>query len=186
MPAISSLRSQRLSELRSDIEKQYVAFRLRLAWFILPIESIYRVIPLEKHIPKLTFSGQNVPIIDLGKILFGQTKVQVDNIPQLVVNGAIVAAKPSLIVVQAHNEDLVGILSNSQPALQKLSQDKIVPLPLTYSQRWKVDFVSSMTLPSEDLPSLFLIDSDRFVSSVVKHKKKRQQLSQDHGDENHQ
>ena len=181
MPAISSLRSQRLSELRPDIEKQYVAFRLRFAWFILPIESIYRIIPLEKHIPRLTFTGENVPIIDLGKILFGQTKVKTE-IPQLVVNGAIVASKPSLIVVQDRNEDLVGILSNSQPALQKVAQDKLVPLPLTYSQRWKVDCISSMTLPDENFPSLFLINCDRIVSRTINHKKKPQKLSEDVSD----
>ena len=176
MPAISSLRSQRLSELRPDIGKQYVAFRLRLAWFILPIESIYRVIPLDKHIPKITFLGQNVPIVDLGKILFGSTKGTVDNIPQLVVNGAVVASKPSLIIVHSQNEALIGILSNSQPALQRVSQDQIVSLPQTYSQRWKVDFISSMTLPSEDLPSLFVIDSDRLISNMVKTKKKPELL----------
>ena len=176
MPAISSLRSQRLSELRPDIGKQYVAFRLRLAWFILPIESIYRVIPLDKHIPKITFLGQNVPIVDLGKILFGSTKGKVDNIPQLVVNGAIVASKPSLIIVHNQNEDLIGILSNSQPALQRVSQDQIVSLPPTYSQRWKADFISSMTLPTEGLPSLFVIDGDRLISSTVKQKKKPQLL----------
>lgn len=171
MPAISSLRSQRLSELRPNIGQQYVTFRLRIAWFILPIESIYRVIPLEKYIPKLTFLGKNVPIIDLGKILFGQTKIPANRIPQLTINGAIVSSKPSLIVVRNQNEDLVGILSNSQPALQRVSQDLIVPLPATYNQRWKVDFISSMTLPSNDLPSLFTINSDRLISSVINHQK---------------
>jgi chemotaxis signal transduction protein len=171
MPAISSLRSQRLSELRPDIAQQYVTFRLRLAWFILPIESIYRVIPLEKHIPRITLVGKSVPLIDLGKILFGQTKLQVSDIPQLVVSGAIVSSKPSLVIVCNQNEDLVGILSNSQPALQRVSQDQIVPLPPTYSERWKVDFISSMTLPSKDLPSLFAIDSDRLISTVLKKSK---------------
>jgi len=171
MPAISSLRSQRLSELRPNIGQQYVTFRLRIAWFILPIESIYRVIPLEKYIPKLTFLGKNVPIIDLGKILFGQTKIPASSIPQLTINGAIVSSKPSLIVVRNQNEDLVGILSNSQPALQRVSQDLIVPLPATYSQRWKVDFINSMTLPSNALPSLFTINSDRLISSVINHQK---------------
>ena len=170
MPAISSLRSQRLSAKASDIEKQYVAFRLRLGWFILPIESIYRAITLEKHIPKLTFSGQPIPIIDLGKRLFGQTKQGTQNIPQLVINGAIVVSKPSLIVVRSRNEEqnekLVGILSNSQPALQRVSENQLVPLPPTYSQLWKVDFINSMTLPSQDSPSLFAIDSDRLVASL--------------------
>jgi chemotaxis signal transduction protein len=99
MPAISSLRSQRLSESRSDIAQQYVAFRLRLGWFVLPIESIYRAIPLTKHIPKLTLSGQPVTVIDLGKLLFGQVKVNTSEIPKLVVNGAVVSSKPSLIVL---------------------------------------------------------------------------------------
>jgi chemotaxis signal transduction protein len=167
MPAITSLRSQRLSDLRPDIGQQYVAFRLRVGWFILPIDSIYRVIPIEKHIPKLTLSGQNVPAIDLGRLLFGQTKVPIKNIPQLVINGAVVVSKPSLIIVRNQTENLVGILSNSQPALQRVAQDEIVTLPLTYSQRWKVDFITSMTLPSKDRPSLFSIDSDRLVATVI-------------------
>jgi chemotaxis signal transduction protein len=168
MPAISSLRSQRLLELSSDIAQQFVAFRLRIAWFILPIETIYRVIPLEKHVPKITFSGQNVPLIDLGKILFGHTKSQDDSIQQLVVNGASVASKPSLIVVRNQAEDLVGLLSNSQPALQRISQDEIVNLPTTYKQRWNVDFVNAMTLPSQERPSLFSIDSDRLIDAILK------------------
>lgn len=171
MPAISSLRSQRLSALRPDIDKQYVAFRLRLAWFILPIESIYRVIPIEKHIPKITLAGQNVMLIDLGKILFGQTKVPVSEIPQLVVNGAMVSSKPSLIIISNQNEELIGILSNSQPALQKVAQDQIVPLPPTYSERWKVNFIRSMTLPTKDTPSLFAINSDRLISAILKSNK---------------
>ncbi len=177
MPVTSSLRSQRLSSLHHDTSHQYVAFRLRLAWFMLPIESIYRVLPLEKQIPQLTLSGSNVPILDLGKVLFG--KVQSAKFPQLTVNGAIVASKPSLLVVrgQAHandsesdSESLVGILSNSQPSLQKIIDNQMVPLPPTYSQQWKVDFINLMTLPSQDRPSLFVIDSDRLVSSILQHK----------------
>ena len=168
MPAISSLRSQRLSGLKSDSEKQYVAFRLRLGWFILPIEAIYRVIPLENHIPKLTFAGQKVMIVDLGKILFGQNKSQSGKIPQLIANGAIVSSKPSLIVVSSHAGKLVGVLSNSQPALQKIAQNQLVPLPLTYTQNWKVDYINYMTLPSQDMPSLFAIDSDRLVAGMFK------------------
>ena len=168
MPAISSLRSQRLSELRPDIGSQYVAFRLRLAWFILPIDSIYRVISLEKHIPKLTFAGQNVPAIDLGRLLFGQTKVPINSIPPLIVSGAVVASKPSLIIVRSQTKDLIGLLSNSQPALQRVSQDEIVALPEIYSQRWKVDFINSMTLPSKERPSLFFIDSDRLIANILK------------------
>ncbi len=166
MPAISSLRSQRLSELRSDIDQQYIAFRLRLAWFILPIDSIYRVIPLEKHIPKLTFAGQDVRVVDLGKLLFGQIKAKNNTVPKLIVNGAIVASKPSLIVVRSQTQGLIGILSNSQPALQKIAQDAVVPLPLTYSQSWKVDFIKSMTIPSQEMPALFLINSDRLVAEM--------------------
>ncbi|PZO40006.1 MAG: hypothetical protein DCF19_12505 [Pseudanabaena frigida] len=167
MPAISSLRSQRLLELRPDIGKQYVAFRLRLAWFILPVASIYRVIPIERHIPKITCSGESVPTIDLGKSLFGKTKATSDRAPQLIVNGATVAPKPSLIVVHNQNKNFVGLLSNSQPALQRVSQDEIVSLPPTYSHQWKVDFITAMTIPSKECPSLFLIDSDRFVAAIL-------------------
>lgn len=167
MPAISSLRSQRLLALRPDIGQQYVTFRLRIAWFFLPIESIYRVIPLEKHVPKITFAGDNIPIIDLGKLLFNQTKVQSSDPQQLVINGAVVAPNPSLIITRNRAENLVGILSNSQPALQRISQDEIVSLPITYSQRWKVNFITAMTLPTKERPSLFAIDSDRLIASIA-------------------
>ncbi|MBD2178018.1 chemotaxis protein CheW [Pseudanabaena sp. FACHB-1998] len=167
MAAITSLRSQRLQELRPNIPKQYVAFRLRIAWFAVPIEFIYRIIPLEKQVPKITFAGNNIPIIDLGKMLFGQTKGQNHDIQQLVVNGAVVASKPSLIVVRNQSDDLIGILSNSQPAMQNISKDEFVPLPATYSQRWKVNFINFMTIPSSEQPSLFVINSDRLISSMI-------------------
>lgn len=168
MAAISSLRSQRLRELSPNIAKQYVAFRLRIAWFAVPIEFIYRIIALEKQVPKITFGGNNITIIDLGKLLFGQTKGQNNDIPQLVVNGAVVASKPSLIVVRNQTDDLVGILSNSQPAMQSISLEQIVPLPATYSQKWKIDFINSMTIPSPERPSLFIINSDRLLAALSK------------------
>ena len=169
MPIISSLRSQRLAIQRPNLGQQYVTFRLRVGWFAVAIQNIYRIIPLEKHIPKITFSGQNVPIVDLGKILFGNAKVQAKDIPQLIVNGAPVVSKPSMVIIRNPNEDLVGILCNSQPALQMVTQDQLVPLPPTYSQRWKVDFIDSMTLPAENVPSLFLIDSDRLINKILSH-----------------
>ena len=168
MPSISSLRSNRLSQLRPDAAKHYVAFRLRIAWFILPIASIYRLMPLEENIPELTALGKKVPLIDLGRVLFGQTQVNKDDIPQLSVGGAIVSSKPSIIIVRNQAEDLVGLLCNSQPAMQLVNSDEIVALPRTYSQRWKIDFIPSMTLPLLDRPSLFLIDSDRLINAIQK------------------
>ncbi|MEI6330069.1 MAG: chemotaxis protein CheW [Pseudanabaena sp. ELA645] len=168
MPTITSLRSNRLSHLRPDTGKQYVAFRLGIAWFILPIASIYRLMPIEENIPKLTALGQNVPLIDLGRSLFGQTKVNKDDIPKLSVGGAIVSSKPSIIIIHNKAENFVGLLSNSQPAMLQVTEDEIVALPKTYSQRWKVDFISSMTLPLSDRPSLFLIDSDRLIDTIQK------------------
>jgi hypothetical protein len=50
----------------------------------------------------------------------------------------------------------------------QVTEDEIVALPKTYSQRWKVDFISSMTLPLSDRPSLFLIDSDRLIDTIQK------------------
>jgi chemotaxis signal transduction protein len=176
MPITSSLRSQRLASLRPDIGDQYVAFRLRLAWFVLPIKSIYRVIPIQRHIPKLTFAGQGVPVVDVGKLLFGQIRINIDQVPQLVVNGAAVSAKPSLVVVRGHDlsdmsggaeERLLGVLSNSQPALQRLMPSQLVKVPPTYSQTWKVNFIESMTLPSINCPPLFVLNVERLMQSAI-------------------
>jgi len=168
MPSITSLRSNRLAQLRPDTGKQYVTFRLRIAWFIVPIASIYRLMPIEENVPKFTDLGQNVPLIDLGRVLFGQTKIKKNDIPQLSVGGAIVSSKPSLIIIRNQSENLVGLLCNSQPAMQLITGNEIVSLPQTYSQRWKVDFITSMTLPLSDRPSLFLIDSDRLIDTIQK------------------
>jgi chemotaxis signal transduction protein len=133
--------------------------------------------PIEENIPKLTALGQNVPLIDLGRVLFGQAKVNKDEIPQLSVGGAIVSSKPSLVIIRNQAEDLIGLLSNSQPAMQLIPDDEIVALPKTYSQRWQVDFIPSMTLPLLERPSLFLIDSDRLINTIQKKSSALQSIS---------
>jgi chemotaxis signal transduction protein len=176
MAALSSLRSQRMSSQRAEIEAQYVAFRLRLGWFILPVSSIFRVMPIEKRVPTITLNGEKVPSIDLGRSLFGKNTTS--SVPILSVAGSPVSNKPSLLVVRSQSQsqpDLVkskdqsyvGLLSNSQPALLRIALRDIVPLPPTYAQQWKVDFITSMTLPIETRPSLFAIDPDRFVAAVL-------------------
>jgi chemotaxis signal transduction protein len=167
MAALSSLRSQRISNQRAEIEQQYVAFRLRLGWFILPVAAIFRVLPVEKQLPTITLSGAKVPLIDLGRSLFGKNTSQ--TAPVLLVGGSPVANKPSLLIVRSQvdtKEAYVGLLCNSQPALQRIAPSEIVPLPPTYAKQWKVDFVTSMTLPIASRPSLFAIDPDLFVSTI--------------------
>jgi hypothetical protein len=61
--------------------------------------------------------------------------------------------------------------------MQLIPDHEIVALPKTYSQRWKVDFIPSMTLPLLDRPSLFLIDSDRLINTIQKKSSALQSMS---------
>ncbi len=158
--ALSSLRSRRFSTQSAEVLEQYIAFRLRSAWFVLPINTIYRVLPLaDKKVPKVEFAGKSIPLIDLGKLLFGKDAIK--PAAPLILNGSPVANQPSLIIISDRNGIMLSIPSNSQPALLRLSQSQFSPLSPTLAQRWQVDFIPKMTQPTDERPALFAIDPDR-------------------------
>ncbi|MEE3717234.1 hypothetical protein V2H45_10790 [Tumidithrix elongata RA019] len=163
MASLSSLRSRRASDRQAQVSQQYVAFRLRAAWFVLPVTAIYRVLPLEnKILPKVTFEGKSIPIVDAGRLLFGKEPVK--PAAPLVLGGSAVAEQPSLFVIQSGDGVMASLPSNSQPGLLRLSQDKLMTLPPQLAQRWQVDFMAGMIQPTAERPALFAIDPDRFVA----------------------
>jgi len=164
--ALSSLRSRRFSGQSVEILEKYVAFRLRAAWFVLPITAIYRVLPLaDKKVPKVEFMGKSVLLIDVGKLLFGKDPIK--PAAPLILNGSPVANQPSLIIISDRNGIMISIPSNSQPALLRLSQSQFLPLPPTLAHRWQVDFISGMTKPIEERPDLFAIDPNQLKAISI-------------------
>lgn len=158
MAILSTVRSRR-SQPQAAPTQQYVVFRLQAAWFILPVTSVYRVLPLPADpMPQLTFGGQPLPVLDLRPLLFPEPAGEI--IP-LEVGGAAVADLPALMVVSSRNHTLVALPTDSQPALLRLTPAELVPIPPTYPQQWQVDFLTRMTLPSPTRPALFEIDADR-------------------------
>jgi chemotaxis signal transduction protein len=161
LSSLSSLRSRRIVDKQVQTSQQFIAFRLRAAWFVLPVTALYRVIQLESNtLPKVTLAGESVPIIDLGKLLFG--KYAVKPAPPLIIEGSQVAAQPCLIIVQNSDGKLVSIPSNSQPALIRLSSDQFVSLSET--QQWNLDIIDNRIEESSDRPSLFAINPNRLVA----------------------
>jgi chemotaxis signal transduction protein len=165
MPAISALSSFRKSSSdRREVAPQLVAFRLRFAWFVLPVTSLYRVLPLEKMLPTLTHGGQPVPMIDVAQSLFGNTSKKV---PLLYIGGSPVPAKPCLLIVQNAIAQLVALRSDSQPALLRIAPDLFLPLPTNAPARWRT-CISGMTKPLDDNPSLFAIDPELLITAKNK------------------
>jgi len=167
MAALSSLRSRRFSEQQAETLRQYVAFRLRAAWFVLPLTTIDRVLPLEsKAIPQITFEGKSIRSINLGRLLFGKDPVKPAT--PLILGGSPVSSQPSLLIIRDLNGAMASLPCNSQPALLRLAPTKFIALPPTLAQRWHsgslTGLVTGMAPSTSERPALFEIDPDRFVS----------------------
>jgi chemotaxis signal transduction protein len=164
LSSLSSLRSRRMVDKQVQATQQFIAFRLRAAWFVLPVTALYRVIQLESNtLPKVTLAGALIQIVDLGKLLFGKDAIK--PAPPLIIEGSQVADRPCLILVQNSEGKLVSLPSNSQPVLIRLSADQFSPLP--ESQQWNLDIIENMIEESPDRPALFEIKPNRLVAIAL-------------------
>jgi hypothetical protein len=168
MSLTSSLRDRRLANRQIELKQQFVIFWIRHAWFAIPIASMHRAIPLETDIPIITQAGIEVPIVDIGEIIFANQQTILDNIlksKNLQFGSAEVSAQRSLILVQIliPSKSLVGIVIDSQPVLQRILDSEFIPLPDNYRTDFNSELINSMTPPSfEDAtrPEIFLLNPD--------------------------
>jgi hypothetical protein len=183
MSLTSSLRDRRLANRQIELKQQFVIFWIRQAWFAIPIAAMYRVIPLEADIPLITQAGIEVPIFDIGEVIFSNQQPILDNMPKsknLQFGGVEVLAQRSLILVQRsgqvldqvleRSKTLIGILSDSQPVLQRILDSEFMPLPNNYRADFNSELINSMTPISwEDAtrPEIFLLNPDSIARPKI-------------------
>jgi len=181
MTSTSSLRDRRLANRQIELKQQFVVFWMRQAWFAIPIASMHRAIPIETDIPIITQAGIEVPIIDLGEIIFSEQQPILSNtlesrlevaslqFASLQFGNAEVSAQKSLILVKAliQTKSIVGILIDSQPVLQRILDSEFIPIPDNYrtdfdSQLLKSMIPSSSQNATQDTsrPEIFLLNPD--------------------------
>ena len=142
---------------------------------------MHRAISLEADIPMITQAGIEVPIVDVGKIIFSDRQPILDNIQSgklksgdlqfgnLQFGSVEVSAQRSLILVQVsmQSKSLVGIAIDSQPVSQRILDSEFVPVPDNYRTQFDSELIKSMTPTSwqyitQDTlrPEIFLLNPD--------------------------
>lgn len=140
MPLTSSLRDRRLTNRQIEPKQQYVIFWIRQAWFAIPIDVMYRAIPIEIDVPIITHGGIEIPIMDISDRLFPNHKLIPNRI--LKFGNTEVSTQRSLILVQSNF--LVGILIDSQPILHKMLASEFIPISENYERDYEISANSEL------------------------------------------
>jgi hypothetical protein len=190
MALTSSLRDRRLANRQIELKQQFVVFWLRQAWFAIPINSMHRAISLETDIPVITQAGIEVPIIDIGAVIFSNHQPILSSntlkSKNLQFGSVEVSAQRSLILVHVSGQvsaqvldlnhlldrgkSLVGISIDSQPVLQRMLDSEFVPLPNNYRTDFNSELIRVMSpasLEDANRPEIFLLNPDAIAQPKI-------------------
>jgi purine-binding chemotaxis protein CheW len=164
MTIFTSRRS--INRQKNSSTRQLIVFCLQQEWFALPIQAVYRVMPLE-HIygaphgngMGLTrYENQEIPVLDIKHQIFGETLKQ-----SLSSNSSEVAQQRYLLIIRDLQGELVGIPLDSQPSLRRFPESAFTSPPASYVAQGKVRCVSALVVSGNDQPSLFLLDIKQLI-----------------------
>lgn len=187
MALTSSIRDRRIANRQIELKQQFVIFWIRQAWFAISIASMHRAILLETDIPVITQAGIEVPIIDIGEVIFSNQQPRLDNTlksKNLQFGSVEVSAQRSLILVQVSGQvleqvldhlldrgkSLVGILIDSQPVLHRILDSEFIPLPNNYRTDFNSELINSMiptSLEDANRPEIFLLNPDAIAQPKI-------------------
>ncbi|WP_218081446.1 chemotaxis protein CheW [Anthocerotibacter panamensis] len=139
--------------------EQYIAFRLRQEWFVLPLDAVQKVVPLGeisgdptgRGIGLVRSEGRELVVVDVGHRIFR------DPAPQ--------SWEPEeryLLILAAG--DNLALPIDSRPVLRRLARAAFAPLPPTYAVLSPVRHVSARAVLAEDEPALFLLDITQLLT----------------------
>lgn len=173
--------------------RQIIIFQIQKEWFALPIECVYRVIPLGSvyGVPQgqglsLTrYENQDVPVIDIEHRVFGypdpaiaaEQKANPSSELEPYVPFSIASqdedsqqSQPAnqryLLITQASQGDLMGIPLASQPSLRRVSESAFTPPPASYLAKGTIRCVSALVMLDDNHPSLFLLNLNQVVRDI--------------------
>ncbi len=153
--------ARRFANRKAEASQQIITFQLQQEWFALPIESVQRVIWLDKvygdphrtGVSLTQYQEQELLVIDVSYRIFGQETTAI----------YITQSQRYLVVVQNAQEELVGLPIDSQPSVRRVPQSSFKPLPQSYIIQGNVRCVSSTTVQLSHQEMFFLLDPEQLT-----------------------
>ena len=190
MAILSSLKSRRLRSHKGEATQQIIVFPIQDEWFALPIFSVKKVIPRSEtggnHHDSSTaitvYEGKELLVLDIEHQVFGDRR---DREPQPDSSTAALdkasTAKSSqlgldqpipsevgiqsaggyLLIIRDHQGELLGLPTKSAPAVRRVAQSAMVPLPASYAARINLRCVNGLIIQGDDDPILFFLNPDQ-------------------------
>lgn len=181
MTTLSSLRSQRSSNRRSERRPQVIIFQMQQDWFALPILAVKKVIPISDIYGNLqnsgvsltVYQGRELLVLDLESLIFGVAQytpatLQLNPAPTAQSFQELEKPITSKFMIVARNTqgDLMGLPLKSSPSVRDVPESTFAPVPAGYSSRMNIQYVSTLIVQSENKPLLFLLNPDRLIQSL--------------------
>jgi chemotaxis signal transduction protein len=173
--------------------RQLVIFQLQGEWLALPIECVYRVIPLGQvygvshgqGISLTRYENQEIPVIDIQRRIFGSVSVLLES-PESSIHSKEVepyipvsvplededtpqSQSPKqhyLLIIQTSQGELTGIPLESQPSLRRVPESAFAPPPASYLANGTIRCVSALVTLDNNHPSLFLLNPAQIMQDV--------------------
>lgn len=176
MATPNSFRLRRLSDRATTTKRQLITFTLSQIGFLLPIDSVYRAtVSAASDLAQgqVCLEGHWLPVIDLKPLVLGATDAA-SLLPQaeaLEASGASKAKlhRPSatsdiavLILQRPDGHPSVVIPVDSAPALCRVSEEHLVPLPQAYTMA----YVDQMTDRNSEQPLHFLLNPGQLLEKL--------------------
>jgi chemotaxis signal transduction protein len=166
----SLVRSRHTAGRNTEKTKQFISFRLRQEWFVLPIDSVQRVIQMGKvygdpqgtGVSLTNFQGQEIIVVDVAHLIFGETSSLVQEQKQSLSTNE--KNQPRiLLIIQSDKGEIVGLPVDSTPIMRRVPDSAFTPIPETYIAQGNVRCISSTMIQLSDQPPLFLLDPNQLV-----------------------
>jgi chemotaxis signal transduction protein len=164
----SPVRSRRTAGRNTEKTKQFISFRLRQEWFVLPIDAVQRVIQMGKvygdpqgtGVSLTNFQGQETVVVDVAYLIFGDSSLARD---EKKLSVASEKNQPRILLILQSSGEIVGLPVDSTPIMRRVPDSALTPIPETYIAQGNVRCISSTMIQLNDHPPMFLLDPSQLV-----------------------
>lgn len=177
MAIFSTLRSRKINTNKTQNKEQMIGFKLYEEWFVLPILAIHKVISLGKicgdpndtGISITTYEGRQVVVVDVAKQIFNSDSHTVKKRTKTLEEDIFgLEQQRYLLILKTENEEseFVGLPIDSQPTMYRIETSAFKSLPEAYLKKGNIHCVTSKIIELPDTPPLFVLDSQKLMSSL--------------------
>lgn len=171
--------SRRVIRRKIDRTQKLIVFCLRQQWFAVPIEFAYKLLQQaqiygqfdETGIGFTLYQGRELRVIDIERRIFSNAQPLLPdriNKPSAISVQAepADAFRPYLLILQAAQNELIGISIKTQLTLRRVIQSAFVPVPASYLTEGSISCISALVITSSTEPPLFLLNLSQLMQSL--------------------